>query len=855
MKQQYKTYEQGLEFLDNMASKYPNMVSVQTIGQTWEQREIKLAIITSDIKNEAKKPALLYTGTVHAREWVGHELSFVFIEYILTNYDINPNVKQILDKNTIYIVPCLNPDGFVYSRKHYSFWRKNRRDNKDGTYGVDLNRNFSIGYEKSNDTSSNEYGGPEAFSEPETKAIKKFVDSHKNITIALDYHSQGNVFFQEHSFNHENELNGTDLNTMCANMNYEIHKITSRKYGIHRGKPPQQIVSGSGREYYYSLGILSFVVEVGTRNIPDFMKNMKESCDENIPAVLYALSEATNYSSQAPKRVDNFRTDNVLSDNITLCWDYDNNPDVYFEVYRNLENKENCNHNSLIAQTYKKTFTGIQLRSGTTYYYYIRAVNNKTKIKSPFAPKLRAKTSLRIDEFSKTIFPDINKVGYVSSKRQKNNKKHFGVNSLFIGVDKKRGISYGVIEFKIGNIPSNAIIKDVRISLYALNRVFATIEKYGEWSVSFLDINNVDDIYDFKQINKANTIETLGQTIPSEQLTQGKWSHWYFNQTEKDVLSSHLKDGKFLLKIAGPNSLPDDKDSQMMMFDIGYGDYGGGIHYRPSIDIIYTVPNKKTELQTTTTTTIYKNKNINNKLICGYDANNDKIYGNFKFDISILKDIKNIIITDCCIGIKNKTISKTDGDIRFIVEFVDIDDSSYEAIKTRDRIEFIGYEISKKNIKKTKSNKFVFDSYSKIALQEMIYHKKYANFIIKPTPSNIKNFQAIWQDDVKLVLNYISKRGVPVKTITNLKKTIQNKQIKLSWTNPKDENFVGVYVVRNRFRKPTNAFDGDKIYSGNDSYTYDNFGNINISKYYAVFTYDNVPNYSKAIITKHKGKI
>ena len=38
--------------------------------------------------------------------------------------------------------------------------------------------------------------------------------------------------------------------------------------------------------------------------------------------------------------------------------------------------------------------------------------------------------------------------------------------------------------------------------------------------------------------------------------------------------------------------------------------------------------------------------------------------------------------------------------------------------------------------------------------------------------------------------------------------------------------------------------DGIKLYGGPDEYTFDDFGNQNIPKYYAVFSYDNVPNYS-----------
>ena len=64
------------------------------------------------------------------------------------------------------------------------------------------------------------------------------------------------------------------------------------------------------------------------------------------------------------------------------------NIDLFFDfIFRNSENKEACNESNLVCETYDKTFTDIQLQSGTGYYYYIRAVNNLTKVKSPFAPK------------------------------------------------------------------------------------------------------------------------------------------------------------------------------------------------------------------------------------------------------------------------------------------------------------------------------------------------------------------------------------------------------------------------------------------------------------------------------------
>ncbi|MBK6995998.1 MAG: hypothetical protein IPH31_14140 [Lewinellaceae bacterium] len=63
------------------------------------------------------------------------------------------------------------------------FWRKNLRDNGDGTFGVDLNRNY--GYFWGNDDNgsspnpnSQTYRGPEPFSEPETRTMRDFVQAH-----------------------------------------------------------------------------------------------------------------------------------------------------------------------------------------------------------------------------------------------------------------------------------------------------------------------------------------------------------------------------------------------------------------------------------------------------------------------------------------------------------------------------------------------------------------------------------------------------------------------------------------------------------------------------------------------------
>ena len=264
------SYNECVEFFKSAQKSNPDLFMVESIGKTWEDRDIIAVTISNNVNTYKKKPALFYTGTIHAREWIGIELSISFAKYILDHIDYDPQLNTLLDRSTLYMVPCANPDGFEYSRNHFSFWRKNRRKNPDGSFGVDLNRNFEIGFTPNKDTTSNVYSGPSAFSEPETAALRDFVLDHENITIALDYHSQGNVFFPAHNFIHEDAVDAIDLNLLAANMAEEIRKESGREYGVHMGKPPVHLISGSGREFYYAQGALSLVAEVGTRNISDY---------------------------------------------------------------------------------------------------------------------------------------------------------------------------------------------------------------------------------------------------------------------------------------------------------------------------------------------------------------------------------------------------------------------------------------------------------------------------------------------------------------------------------------------------------------------------------------------------------
>ena len=124
-----------------------------------------------------------------------------YMWYLLENYQTSAEVRALVDNTEMYIIPCINPDGYIYNQTTNpsggGLWRKNRRHNSDSTYGVDLNRNYGYnwGYDNtgsSPSTTTETYRGTSGFSEPETQATKWFAEHH-NFRIAINYHTYSNM--------------------------------------------------------------------------------------------------------------------------------------------------------------------------------------------------------------------------------------------------------------------------------------------------------------------------------------------------------------------------------------------------------------------------------------------------------------------------------------------------------------------------------------------------------------------------------------------------------------------------------------------------------------------------------------
>lgn len=194
----YLKYAEMLAELDAMAQQYPTLITTKapiSSFVTAGNRPIYHVKISDNPNTNESEPKILYTAIHHAREPMSLMETIFFMWYVLENYGTNDEVTYLVNNTQLYFVPCINPDGYVYNETTNAtgggMWRKNRRLNSGGSYGVDLNRNYSYGWgttgtsaTQSNDT----YRGTAAFSEPETQAMRWLVQNH-NFISAFNAHT------------------------------------------------------------------------------------------------------------------------------------------------------------------------------------------------------------------------------------------------------------------------------------------------------------------------------------------------------------------------------------------------------------------------------------------------------------------------------------------------------------------------------------------------------------------------------------------------------------------------------------------------------------------------------------------
>lgn len=178
-------YNDLLEDSKSLQKKYRNILEVENIGTSHDNREILLFRIGKGEKG------VLLTGGVHGRESINPIVLMKMVEdYCITG----------IDQYSIYVIPLLNPDGYMIALRGfniitkeelrleakkqgipYFFWKYNAR-------GIDLNRNFPSKNWKA------KYEGDTPASEKETVALMEVMQSISTVGY-IDYHSRGKEIY------------------------------------------------------------------------------------------------------------------------------------------------------------------------------------------------------------------------------------------------------------------------------------------------------------------------------------------------------------------------------------------------------------------------------------------------------------------------------------------------------------------------------------------------------------------------------------------------------------------------------------------------------------------------------------
>ena len=182
--------------LQTLESTYPDLALRFQLATTHEGR-IEWALKVSDnVATEEDEPAILFVAQHHAREVMTPEVVLDVAQHLLAEYGSDPEITAWVDDYEIWVIPNHNPDGSQHVHSGTPLWRKNRRDNGDGTIGVDPNRNYSFQWGNSvcNGSDSNggsdTYHGPSPESEPITQGITALAREHRP-AYNVSFHAYG----------------------------------------------------------------------------------------------------------------------------------------------------------------------------------------------------------------------------------------------------------------------------------------------------------------------------------------------------------------------------------------------------------------------------------------------------------------------------------------------------------------------------------------------------------------------------------------------------------------------------------------------------------------------------------------
>lgn len=295
----FRTYEQLKAAAYALQEKYPDLVEVKDIGDSWEKVQGKadrdiIAITLTNRKATGAKPIVEHIAGVHAREIANPEMLMTWAQQLLEGYGRDPESTMLLDTRQIDLIPMVNPDGHAVIERGYAGAAGGdlmKRRNTSGTngQGTDLNRNFEFhwgGAGASTSPGSDTYRGPSASSEPEVQAVQNYTKARKPA-----------MFTDWHSYSRLNMYPWGDTRSKAPD--YEGLKNVAEKMSTFNHYSPVQSIdlyptTGTSDDTAYgAYGIPSWAVETGG-SFHQSDDEFRSTLAENLPILDYQAKIAAN---------------------------------------------------------------------------------------------------------------------------------------------------------------------------------------------------------------------------------------------------------------------------------------------------------------------------------------------------------------------------------------------------------------------------------------------------------------------------------------------------------------------------------------------------------------------------------
>jgi hypothetical protein len=108
----YNTYKGVADICTRLAKAYPDLVTMEVAGKSYQGRDIIVLTITDKkVLSPGQKPGYWIDGNIHSIEIQGTEMALYTAWYLCEMYNDNAFIKQLLKDKTFYIAPTINPDG------------------------------------------------------------------------------------------------------------------------------------------------------------------------------------------------------------------------------------------------------------------------------------------------------------------------------------------------------------------------------------------------------------------------------------------------------------------------------------------------------------------------------------------------------------------------------------------------------------------------------------------------------------------------------------------------------------------------------------------------------------------------